>query len=896
MAVPIRNRKVVLRNGYVPLRKHTAHSWDRATYWKAREYVTAAHDPVYVYGVGDADDPEMYSNGELPTTSTYLIIMPQAHLTVPDGADWRFFRGLCWGDLDINGGTEGAVTNVVWDMLICMPTGNVRFNGENGERIDHWIPVDGDIDVESDPELWSRSCFNLGSWTMRGKKRQRYIPFAVDPSAGATNLTLGRNVFLGRNGRSGAANDEFNYSSFDFDWPVGEKIIIPPTTIGSSRAGGFDDEIAQIASVTPVVNSTVFSEKDTTGLGLGLTSPLVASHPRYWDAPAIDFVIANFGPPLPAPTHGSHVFAGRGGAANANSNIRCLMGTPEAPQIDGKTADDVAPHRRPLIYTASSATDIEAVEFRGWGRTDMRALTVRPGSVPHEADTNLRYRHAIQAIDAGYTRRRNYREGKKCVRVAHCSIWGGGAVGKTIANDEIGTGSYSCFVSAHRCAIYVEGNLAHNTIGSPFFFSDPSTIGDCRHNVGIASWSMNPTGPGVFFKDHTHYTDGDVGRDGSIYMSFSRAVEFTRNFAFGMAGPGRVVLTRSPDNNPNFDVRNLRQHPSQVRYHQHYDQPLDDDRIDLLAEGDHFMAGYGYGHVVSKNSPSQLHGYRSHIRFGLYINCRGSAQHYEYTAQYLVDRCAHLGCEDGGSIPPELGAVRYGNSTFGFVMHNCYFANYGRALSAQRRGPIETDPLWTVEEMDQFFVDNFPYRNVANDDFRIEPEEYVTLGGDYESDWGFHIDTIDTTSGVRFTGRYRDGLGETTYPFAGLADEQSFLFSATDTGGAVSAEGYWQNTDYPASGPPYFTATMLACTNRLPTSTPTTSDLPNHRTREVLFPLRLSAHPDASPLAKRWLYPSGRPIPYTFHGPASYSAMLAAANAAASGGIDFDQPWTPLAA
>lgn len=836
------------------------HYWSREVAAQLEPLVayTMAQSPVTVSGIGVSTDAAFFG-GSLPAAATDIVIPEGSKLTIPAGDAFAFNRMFVYGALEIAGAPPPAATTVTCDTIAVMPGGRLRCVETTGARVDFIFRTETDIDIAQDPWRVSRGLVNLGDLEIVGRPRQYLLPVSHDILAGVTaQLDFTRIPFLGRDGASG--DGAFNYTAWTLDWAPGEKIILPGVQPRASVAEGHKSEIVEISAFNLVENATPFSAKDTTGSSVTLSAPASLDHLKYFDQAALDAINPSFGPAPGAPTAGSHAtFFGLPFALNPNRNIRFLMTTPTAPI-----------HRRAYIGIHSPATRIAWTERQGLGRTSMLADTAAPGEGPIATDTNLRFQHSMSVYDAGHTFFDDVKQGRNCVQLIGNASWSGGAPGAAV--NDIGGGSGGSAHGQFNSSVYYEANLSDNTIGAAINVLGANDMFMARHNVASCVWSEIPlNGAPPHFKDIDDYPRDDTGRDGSAYFSATRTGEWSRNLAFGYAGAGRVILSRSHAVSEQFLSVYVPEGPEQVLYQQFGGVP-NDDLPRLVINGDYFAGGRD-GSIISKNAPTQQHGWRTHIKDCVYLEHRRYGSLYEYTGNYHLDRNIFLGAASRELLN---AGMRLDNSVYGFVCNGFFIGNQGIGVSAKKSDADDIPN--TDSEVDYRFIDFEPMHGVTTDWDNITvaggAPEVITLNNNYDGDFGFNITEIDTTSehgAVIFKGVVRDPLGEYPYIFATPSHDQGGLrVRSFMRFGAFAVHGYYTNS---GAGAPVFSYFKLVAMDRLNAG----------RFLEVLYPLPADSPPTLEP----WTHPSGAPYVLENKGSRDFQAEFAAANAVANNGVVF---------
>lgn len=186
--------------------------------------VNATHRAVKT---GDWNNPDTWMFGDVPSTSARVFIPPNrtVQYNVSSNVELEWIRNE--GIFTANPTTDNYM---VIDYLYNGDRGTLQFGTEN-EPLNNTI-IDftnkGDIDVSSDPKLFSRGFLSTGKTRIYGKEKDEYLRLASGITSGVSSVELEASV-------SG--------------WLVGDKIVLVGSRYVNRNIEDTEDEEASIVAI-----------------------------------------------------------------------------------------------------------------------------------------------------------------------------------------------------------------------------------------------------------------------------------------------------------------------------------------------------------------------------------------------------------------------------------------------------------------------------------------------------------------------------------------------------------------------------------------------------------------------------------------------------------------------
>ena len=296
-------------------------------------------------GDGDWDDPNIWSNGEVPGDDAKVLIPDGVTVDYAVVSDARLFTVRVDGKLDFATDTD---SQMIFDTFVVSPTGHLEI-GTASDPVDPDVNVDlivasnGPIDTDWDPMLLSRGLISHGKATIHGAEKDSHDKVTDDPMEGDTSIKM---------------------DGVPDGWQVGDTIVIAGThfegyTWGSDvtnpTAHPSEDEVRVISQIDS--NGTIWFE-----------DPLEHDH----DAPRDDL-------------HTS--------VANYTRNVSIET-------EDG--ADAEIYERGHVMFMHSDDVDVRYAEFLELGRTDKSETSANVDNFDSvDYDTNVQGRYSVHLHRTG---------------------------------------------------------------------------------------------------------------------------------------------------------------------------------------------------------------------------------------------------------------------------------------------------------------------------------------------------------------------------------------------------------------------------------------------------------------------------------------------------------------
>ena len=161
-------------------------------------------------GDGDWDDPNIWSNGQVPGDNAKVLIPDGVTVDYGYFSDARLFTVRVDGKIDFATNTD---SQMIFDTFVVSPTGYLEMGTAN-DPVDADVTIDlivannGQIDTDWDPNLLSRGLISHGKTVIHGAEKDSHEKVTDDPMAGDKSI---------------------KFNGVPDGWQVGDKIVIAGT-------------------------------------------------------------------------------------------------------------------------------------------------------------------------------------------------------------------------------------------------------------------------------------------------------------------------------------------------------------------------------------------------------------------------------------------------------------------------------------------------------------------------------------------------------------------------------------------------------------------------------------------------------------------------------------------
>jgi len=196
-------------------------------------------------GDGDWDDPDIWSNGEVPGDGAKVLIPQGVTVNYGTVSDASLFTVRIDGKLEFETDVDSAMT---FDTMLVAPNGHIEI-GTTDNPVDANVTIDlivadnGAIDTDWDPMLLSRGIISHGRADIHGAEKDSHLKVDEDPMAGDTSVSFG---------------------AAPLGWQVGDTIVVAGTNYEGHKWSHDLGEVVphpsedEVRVITSIEGDTVF--------------------------------------------------------------------------------------------------------------------------------------------------------------------------------------------------------------------------------------------------------------------------------------------------------------------------------------------------------------------------------------------------------------------------------------------------------------------------------------------------------------------------------------------------------------------------------------------------------------------------------------------------------------